>query len=464
MNRYLWLSCCFCVLSLICLPVIFADEPILVSQLSGSEKQVPKPTTSKSFVSKRSGNSVAKSNFPPLPSKKRPPTVEELNKFEAKLEKLKKTLPTNNYAEYYREDWKTKGDWLGRYGRQYAILCAVDAPKDRFMFYNEDELEVNPFIGPNATKDDKLRLWQHWNITSVHDSLYDPLFGGRRQAEWDDHGETYPMESDGPDLWYHLNIKNKGVYRLTMYFYNKDGHEGHNRFRDYIISIYPYSTDWGDYIFRKEHAAKSELLVSTMKTLALTRLKDFWGGTYKTFVVTGPAKYVVKIDRNYSFNTILSMVAIDRIVGEKTKFDDVPMPWVEAPYDSPRKPNMWELSNKNTEAALSLWHAILKSRDKQGSVEVANRAEMMALCAVLNNVDNYDVEPYKLKGDLLFAHYLMWQCKFWTDGLHIDFQVMMEQSWDILQKKYPDKIPSKELDRKKYRRYIQIDPPTSQFK
>jgi hypothetical protein len=60
--------------------------------------------------------SVAKKDFPKLPSTIKPPTIEELKSMQAKLERLNKPLP-KVYAEYYGEDWKTQGDW--------AVLFAV---------------------------------------------------------------------------------------------------------------------------------------------------------------------------------------------------------------------------------------------------------------------------------------------------------------------------------------------------
>ncbi|MDR2641718.1 MAG: hypothetical protein LBC74_02870, partial [Planctomycetaceae bacterium] len=37
-------------------------------------------------------------------------------------------------------------------------------------------------------KDDVIRRWIHWAKTDNPKTLYDPYYGYRRQAEWDDHG------------------------------------------------------------------------------------------------------------------------------------------------------------------------------------------------------------------------------------------------------------------------------------
>jgi hypothetical protein len=53
-----------------------------------------------------------------------------------------------------------------------------------------------------------------------------------------------PVPLDGPDMWYLLEIRNKGMFRIGMYFFNKDGHSGHNRLRDYLIEVYPSPRQW----------------------------------------------------------------------------------------------------------------------------------------------------------------------------------------------------------------------------
>ena len=62
----------------------------------------------------------------------------------------------------------------------------------------------------------------------------------RRQAEWDDHGEAYSMALDGPDVYCTLKIP-AGQFYLSLYDFNKDGHDGNNRFRDYRVSIRPHA-------------------------------------------------------------------------------------------------------------------------------------------------------------------------------------------------------------------------------
>ncbi|MDR1483308.1 MAG: hypothetical protein LBT09_00640 [Planctomycetaceae bacterium] len=127
--------------------------------------------------------SVAQNNFPKLPSKIKPPTIEELKKMQVKLDRLRKPLP-KVYAAYHGEDWKTQGDWIGRTFRDWAILCAVTAPFDHPILFTTQYYSVHEFIGPHhPQKGDTIRRWIHWIKTNNPKTLYDPWYGYRRQAE-----------------------------------------------------------------------------------------------------------------------------------------------------------------------------------------------------------------------------------------------------------------------------------------
>ncbi|MDR2171266.1 MAG: hypothetical protein LBP59_14070, partial [Planctomycetaceae bacterium] len=242
---------------------------------------------------------VAQNNFPNLPSKIKPPTLDELKLLQVKYDKLIRPLP-KIYAAYYGEDWKTQGDWLGRTTRNWAIMCAAASPLDREVLMSKDNYRVEPFIGPNATPDDCIRRWCHWIKTDNPRSLWDPVNGYRRQAEWDDHGEAYTWSKDGPDIWYLLEIRHKGMFRLGMYFFNKDGHDGANRMRDYQIEIYPspvrFEGEPSSYPVWQKYSRMAEQITRNQKPLIKSRVHDFWGGVYKQFLLKGEGYYFVKID------------------------------------------------------------------------------------------------------------------------------------------------------------------------
>ena len=89
-----------------------------------------------------------------------------------------------------------------------------------------------------------------------------------------------------------------GKFQLSVYDFNKDGHYGANRFRDYLIGI---------------HRVASLESPTTGPALARARIVNFSAGVYQRFIVRGPGCYVVRISKNYSLNTILCGVMLDRM-------------------------------------------------------------------------------------------------------------------------------------------------------
>lgn len=239
-------------------------------------------------------------------------------------------------AAYLDDDWTTQGDWMGRYGRRYAILCATRAPwNDELpnIWPEEGRCHVHAQIGPHATRDDAIRHWIHWRETDDRRTLYNPTLGYRRQSEWDDHGEEYPMSFEGPDIWVTVEVP-QGIHRVSMYFFNKDGHGGSNRFRDYLLEVkHCVTMSRSDPKQRAgltppQHTGPLENLPRAEKlpTLARARVRDFWGGVHKQFLLRGPNIYLVKIARNGSFNTIVSSVFVDTLAFEE-RFGSF-LPWM----------------------------------------------------------------------------------------------------------------------------------------
>jgi len=261
-----------------------------------------------------------------LPSQAKPPTLADMNKMLRTLAAIpaEKPAPGRQAIIPLADDWRTKGDWLGRYGRYWACCSAICSPSDYVWGAGWEKVDYFARIGLNCTSNDSIRYWVHWLYTTNPSSLEMPptylhsrvLKGltqwnvSRRQAEWDDHGESYPMSKDGPHLYCTLRIP-AGTYVLSLYDFNKDGHDKNNRMRDYHISIrrHPENLDLGkidDFNYQAE--------------LASGRIRDFRGGVYKRYQVRGPMTLTVRISRNYSFNTILAGLFLDLI-------DECPPPY-----------------------------------------------------------------------------------------------------------------------------------------
>lgn len=242
-----------------------------------------------------------------LPAPALPPAATELAALRERLAAQTEPLAVGG-GYHLGEDWQTAGDWMGRYGRYDATLCAVQAPMDHVIGLGQ-AYHASGRIGPHHKAGDSLRYWVHWLRTEDKRTLWDPVLGYRRQADWDDHGEDYAMTWEGPDVWAEVTVP-AGLHRLSLYFVNKDGHDGPNRWRDYRVELKPF--------------ASGEVAADLAPTLAEARVNDFWGGCHTQFVVRGPASFGVRVGRNHSFNTILQAVFLDKLQGPPLPHDRLP--------------------------------------------------------------------------------------------------------------------------------------------
>jgi len=243
----------------------------------------------------------------PVPAK--PPTVAELNAMLTQVQSFKGELPTGG-AAYLGGDWQTQGDWLGRYGRQYTVLFAADAPLDHDVISDPD-YRIKIAMGPHHPPGDSIRRWNSRIQTDNPKSLYDPIPGYRRESQADDHGEALiepgnAFSYQGPDVWALVTVPD-GLHQVSMYGFNENGHGGNERCRDYVVDMLPYQ-DNGD-------------AMQAAAPLAHARIQNFWGGVYQSFLVRGPSRYVLRVGKNNSLNTLLTALFIDRIGGMNTRRD-----------------------------------------------------------------------------------------------------------------------------------------------
>jgi hypothetical protein len=228
------------------------------------------------------------------------------------------------------DDWRTEGDWLGRYGRHWACCCAICSPSDYLWGAGQAAVQYDARIGPHCQDNDSIRYWINWLYTDNRCCLeMPPVYyqsriangstkGGkpRREAEWNDNSEVYPRTHEGPDLYCTLAVP-RGTYVLSLYDHNKDGHEGPNRFRDNLVSI-------------RLHAAGRALDdidgFEQQPELARARIRDFWEGVWKRFLVQGPVQLTVRVSRMGSFNSQLTGVMLDPM-------EETPPPYFAASDD-----------------------------------------------------------------------------------------------------------------------------------
>jgi len=250
-----------------------------------------------------------------------PPQLPLANLSKEQLERLRKQNPRT-----YRRVTQVRKHW------EKLIEQQKNAPKPA-----PSSVEAKPKV-----IDDVLRRWIHWLYTDNPKVLYLPVFrqskdrkDNRRHAEWDDHAEAYSRSWLGPHLYFDLRIgegkqDHDGVYVLSLYFMNKDGHQGNNRFRDYRITVKPLVKPF----FGSAKKPGWEALFNKLPTLAEARLHDFRGGVYQRFLLR-EGQYTVRIHKSGSFNTVLSGVFIDKVHGKggrvKPTFDPQKDPAVHGP-------------------------------------------------------------------------------------------------------------------------------------
>ena len=245
----------------------------------------------------------------PLPVPAPAPTSAQLKALLAQVKSLHGEMPVGS-AAYLGEDWQTQGDWLGRYGRQYTVLFAADAPLDHDII-SDPTYRITIAMGPHHPPGDSIRRWNSRIQTDNPKSLYDPIPGYRRESQADDHGEAVigggnTFSYQGPDVWASVTVPD-GLHRMSLYGFNENGHGGNERFRDYTVDLLPYR--------------ESQEAVQAAAPLTHARMENFWGGVYESFLVRGPSRYILRIGKNYSVNTLLTAVFLDRIGGLKTRRD-----------------------------------------------------------------------------------------------------------------------------------------------
>jgi len=264
----------------------------------------------------------------PFPTPAAAPTAQEMKEFCAEIAAVPYEPAKYPFALVYGDDWRTRGDWQGRYGEDGAVLCSFFRPED--MQAAGRSITYHRYLGGYHAKNDSLRHWTHWLFTDNPNSLEIPALylsslvasrrtapaKDRRQCEWDDHGETYPMTLDGPntsfDVW-----APEAITLMSLYFFNKDGNSGRNRYRDYRIIM---KQKQGEPAFdRYSITAAEQADLDRQPVLAQARVRDFRNGVYKQFLVAGPGWYTVEVRRNHSFNTIISGVFMDAMGPQRKK-------------------------------------------------------------------------------------------------------------------------------------------------
>ena len=267
-----------------------------------------------------------------------PPTRQQLASLAARLAETIKDGPSKPQPAVVAlsDDWRTEGNWLGRYGKfwidldgawarhgahRYGLLWGYGTPWVQFRLRT-----ALPFR-------DVVRAWIGTASAANRNSLELPLpFAGlqsangerfsatpRRQSENDDHGEVYNPLSQGPGLLFTLTVP-RGWSVLSFYEFNDDGHVGNGTpRRDYRVAVSSHPYSLRGLIQRSGFRETGGIR---------TRVVNFaGGGVWKRVMVRGPADVSIRITRNHSFNTILNAVALDWAAEKSPPYFESPGQW-----------------------------------------------------------------------------------------------------------------------------------------
>lgn len=360
-------------------------------------------------------------------------------------------------AMFSGEDWATRGDWCGRYGNTYALLCATNAPYascvyvsdfayggkkqvNDFMYVREISYKVTGFMGMHKRPDDALRSWVHWiSANSNRNVLYCPTDAVRTEAEWDDHGEAYSQTFDGPDVWVKVSVP-EGLHQLALYFYNPNGREAGTDKRDYLVELRQgesaYDHFEGSGITKESQYRELEQQIANlckMPVQARTRVRQFAGsGVYKSFLLQKAGTYWVRVCRNNSFNTILNGIFISKIhlpgeVNQQSLKEGLPSDFCNT---CPLPPDLNQESlNEQEMKFVEGWKASLAGGISSSAAALSSQRN--ALLYQYRRLSSR--QPPGTLSSLL-----KWTLHLWSQEDHRKFDEEMTASWNLKQERMPD--------------------------
>lgn len=338
-----------------------------------------------------------------------PASKTEVEEMRERLKKAPELPADKPWVVFLGDDWETRGNWCERYGQRSANLCAVFAPNEVCRYTFDHAYYVWGGIGKSA-KPDALRHWVHWvNKMDNENILFEPESHMREEAEWDDHGEAYPFEQEGPDVWAYVKVP-AGPQLVSLYFYCPNPEMPRSKYRDFPIEVR----------FQRDNNTDGEIL-------ARARVSDFAGsGVYKNFAVSGGGIFAFRVRRNYSFNTILNGIFVSRL-NEPVK-DSERESWTYRAYRGaelmPRPPSIDAITEEDIpREALALWRTATDRADSRLRLQMRQFARNLAYtCAGQAGA------PENLLGNW------GWHIGLENPGERVEFVKKMRMGWDKFQK------------------------------
>ena len=310
---------------------------------------------------------------PPLPKAAAAPTVEELKLWEEQVAALPAGNPVGGYIG---EDWTTGGDWVGRLGRQLAIMGAFQD------FRNSDAYNATIITGGHYGIDGPYTHTHAADVKSVR-ALYGLTSGRRAESETNDGSfsdELAATTLEGPDLWVKVNIP-EGPHRVSLYMLNPDGQTSRNALRDYVVELrqddrVKPQEGAHDLSSARDLSAEDRLALERLPVVARARASQMFQGVYEQFVVNQPGLYWVKVNRNHSFVTKVFGVFVDRIGPGWEKATHAF--WFQVDNDPPAADVQGAGQSERGREAVKLYQLAEATWGKPGAEGVVKRAQMTA--------------------------------------------------------------------------------------
>ena len=202
--------------------------------------------------------------------------------------RIPQTQGTKHSISFLGEDRDTGGNYLKRFKYAKGIVCAYFS-KENYMhnFPDSAECYVIPKIFRTDNREESIRGWAgRYNGVLPKDCYLQIPEKATKTCYWDDHGEAYPIEFEGPDIL--LEIKTKMPSTISLYFAAAN--------RDYIISCFD----------------KRPFPRNPIPAVTTTRANNLMYGKYYSFYVScEDNKVYFLINRGHNINTTLSGIFIE---------------------------------------------------------------------------------------------------------------------------------------------------------
>ncbi len=328
-----------------------------------------------------------------------PPTRDQLAEMLHQIQSTKLNPIKPGQVVALPADWRTEGNWEGNYGKYW--MCLYDFGGGGGTLANliwspgPIGLDSRIFIGPHHRPGDALRNWIQKPFAGKRSLMIPDLYfrilegtgyarstdSPHREAEVDDHGESYPTAWQGPDVEATLRLPS-GCFFISIYEINADGHDGLNRQRDYNVEARtlargaygridrsPLGSDPRNWRHRTRTSPASVARFPRGSLSSRERDSALYPGVWNRFAVRGPATLEVSIQRNHSLNATLPGIALDRVNEHPDPYYYGSAAWKRRiKAQAKRRANLrkaWQLRDSNSTLGLGPWQLVATLREDE---------------------------------------------------------------------------------------------------